>query len=361
MRARIASTFAFGLWFTGTLTSQSIPVDKLRQDLASQKAIDVAWAAYHVRAEKHRQLVVPLQRALGAWRQAAGEESKVVCLHVLDALIALDAKVPAGELVDLVDDATCGTAAFVLLAREPKTNEAELCALFRRDFPVIDLELAKQRDRQTLVLGELLAMQAPPGFADLVAPACAFRLHLEVLAPGESPRTPSIRLHLDRPTVSMPTAEWPLRPVFFHAPPSAQGQEVGSIRIHPKLQRWVQRKDTPPRDRGIVSFELPIVPAHAERPLPVPLGLLRTAADLTERPHTEVTIHWTNDAQYVREATAARDRLQAFVDAMRTKLVAKGALRAEDASKLLPVRIEVEVTDGRTNPAAPLPGLPSPK
>jgi hypothetical protein len=94
--------------------------------LAGDAAHDVAWAAHHARERADKLLVKPLLHALGRWRLSNDENAGFVCVHLLDALLELDARVPAGDLVPLVDDERCGTWAFVLLAREPRLDEAEL-------------------------------------------------------------------------------------------------------------------------------------------------------------------------------------------------------------------------------------------
>ncbi len=357
------ATFVFAL--AAGVAAQAADPERLRTNLGGTAARDVAWAAHETRASKHKELIAPVQRALGTWRRKSSDdaEARVVCLHLLDALVALDAKVPAGELLDLVEGDLCGAAAFALLAREAHTNQAELTTLFRRDFPLLRPELTLQRDRRTIAIGELLAKQAPPGFADIVAPACNFTLRVTVLEPGKKRTKPprSAPIAMRDTSAREPEESWPPQPAYWIEHPTLQRTDVERVRIHPDVRQWVTRQDTPPTKDSRWSFQLPEI-AHDELPyLPDPMRLLQKAAKSKLRPVVEATIQWTDDARFVAEATAARDRLQASVEEMRKNLVANGALRAEDATKLLPTRIQVLVDDERVNPKTALPELPSPK
>jgi hypothetical protein len=350
------ATFVFAL---GAVAAAQAPdVERLRKDLGGKEARDVAWAAHRARSGKHKELIAPLQRALGTWRRDPGPDRTVVCQHLLDALIALDAKVPAGELMDLVETDFCGAAAFVLLAREPRTNEAELLAMFRRDFELRRSDLSLQRDRRTVVIGDLLAWQAPPGFVEIVAPECSFELLVITHDPGNAPRKPAILMAANGMSAREPTEGWPPEPTYWIEHPDMPRSAAEVVLIHRSLPHAVTRQDTPPKKDDMLSFRLPETGGSTTKPLPLPMRWLVAAAG-TAQPVLETPIAWQNDAQFLVEAEAARARLQACLDEMRTRLVNRKTLTAEAAAQILPAHIAVKVTDQRTAPKTHLPILPA--
>lgn len=374
----IGSWSAWLPWFVvGSLAAQGglqgadaqvAQVAKLRQDVASADGSTVAWAAHHARKGRSKQLVAPLQRALGDWRRREGGDARLVCLHLLDALMALDAEVPAGELVELVDDEVCGVAAVVLLVREPKTNEAELMALFRRDLERFGVSkrsglelLAEQHERRTMILADVLARQSPPGFVALVAPRCEWRLQIVVHDPGKSERWGRGAFAPTGPASSPTVAGWPPRPLFWLDHPAAARMRVPTIKVLPGLP-WVVTREEPVAD-GIAKDALWTfaLPSGEQSQPPFEEQWLACAGSAAERPQLRVAFPFANDAAYTKAAGDARDRLQRCVDQLRTRFVARGDLTAEQAAKWLPARIGVEVQDLRTGQAPPLPALPQVK
>src|SRR5687767_2772846 len=66
-------------------------------DLAANDPAKVAWAAHHAGGSGDAKLVVPLRKALREWSGSPSTAHQQTCVHILDALIRLDAKVPAIE------------------------------------------------------------------------------------------------------------------------------------------------------------------------------------------------------------------------------------------------------------------------
>jgi hypothetical protein len=109
--ARGAHHLIASVAIASVLAAQQPPAtaEQLSAALANDTDVTVAWAAHAARELGDKQLAVPLQRALAKWRTTDGE-ARVVCLHCLDALIALEARMPAGDLLPLVDGEVCGIA-----------------------------------------------------------------------------------------------------------------------------------------------------------------------------------------------------------------------------------------------------------
>lgn len=122
--------------------------------LRSQVNRERAWGAYLAGAhgmKEHVSLLVGLLEdpnvAAGGW------EESVVRQAALDALIRLDAEVPAEKLLPLY--AASADEVVILLARAPKQNERELLSLFNEGVPYV----------RWAAVGNLLTEARAPGFA----------------------------------------------------------------------------------------------------------------------------------------------------------------------------------------------------
>lgn len=113
-----------------------------------------AWGAYLAGAhalKEQTSLVVELLEDPNSI--AGGWEEGVVRQAALDALIRLNAEVPAEKLLPLY--ASSPDEVVILLARAPKRNEQELLSLFIEEIP----------DARWIAVSNLLAEARPPGFA----------------------------------------------------------------------------------------------------------------------------------------------------------------------------------------------------
>jgi hypothetical protein len=122
--------------------------------LKSQGNRERAWGAYLAGAygmKEHASLLVGLLEdpnvAAGGW------EEEVVRQAALDALIRLDAEVPAEKLLPLY--AASADEVIILLSRAPKRNERELLSLFNEEI----------QDARWAAVGNLLTEARAPGFA----------------------------------------------------------------------------------------------------------------------------------------------------------------------------------------------------
>jgi hypothetical protein len=334
-------------------------------DLGSGDARTVARAAQHAREHLERTFARPAAAALARWRVQDGEHARLVCLHLLDALITLGARVPAGDLVALVDDETCGTAAFVLLAREPRHHEPELFALFRRDWPAFDPQLPTAKDLRTLALGNLLAPQAPPGFAALLLPAVELDVDIRVTDAGESPQdtvrfAAAVRIALVRRRAAAAAAApapdtegWPARPSYQLEPPDLRGEgdEVPMPASSPLGLRVARGGRAGQLEQALF---VPLAAGH-ERPSPA-LQWLGRAAGLAV-PSLPRTVQLADPAVFTELAVRARRQQQVFVDALRRELLARNALTEAEA-KPLERRIVLRIGDDRADRTVALPALP---
>ena len=132
-------------------------VPELDRQLTSGVPRDVAWAAYNIGVQKRFDMVPKLVRLVAAFEAGATVEQARVSAEaavieaVADALIRLDAKVPAEVVMHLYPRFPAQT--IILLSRAPD-NSGPLIQIFRE---------TKSRDLW-LAAGNLLAVHSPPGF-----------------------------------------------------------------------------------------------------------------------------------------------------------------------------------------------------
>jgi hypothetical protein len=132
-------------------------VKELELSLTSGKPREVAWAAYTIAREKHRQLIPNLIALVASYREVSFDESDVppevaAIEAVADALIQLHADLPAEIIMHLYPQLPAQT---IILLSRASDNTAPLLEIFRTT-PYRDLWLAA---------GDLLAVHPPPGFA----------------------------------------------------------------------------------------------------------------------------------------------------------------------------------------------------
>ena len=106
-------------------SSQSITVSefaKLRRQIMAKDSAKIAWAAYSAGKQRVRELAPDLRRVLGTLEKRVQTDPKVkfAARSVLDALVRIDAKVPAAELAPWMN--RFDVMALILAGREPEHN-----------------------------------------------------------------------------------------------------------------------------------------------------------------------------------------------------------------------------------------------
>lgn len=332
----------------------------LLRQLASADANDIAWAAHHARELGDKQFQKALRTAFATWRSAQTEHAARARLHLLDAMIALDVRQPGSELLPLIDDDELGTAAFVLLVREPKVNEADLLTLFRRDWPELDRDFRTQRDRRTLAIGNLLAEQGTPGFAACLAKGLQLQLTTSVRSPQHEPaqRVFAIGGPGD-PQPREPEPGWPAPPAFVIDHPLFQ-MVAPAIAMPSSAAASVSRRVH--SAERLQSFTFKLGKRTLEGTAPAPgdaLHWLATAARLTDAlPAREAVVVDTGQPITAERLTAVRADMQRFLSALRQRLVERGALTEAEAAAM-DIQVELTIEDQRTDKRTPLPPVPA--
>ncbi len=132
-------------------------VPELDRQLASGEPREIAWAAYSIGVQKHFDMVPKLVQLVGSFEDIATTNERRVSPElaameaVADALIRLDATLPAGVVMRLYPRFPAQT--IILLSRASE-NTGPLMEIF---------EKTKSRDLW-LAAGNLLTVHPPPGF-----------------------------------------------------------------------------------------------------------------------------------------------------------------------------------------------------
>lgn len=339
------------------VTGQRPPVDAaaIAKGLASDRAVDVAWAAHHARESKDGKIGKALQQALARWLARDDAEAPVVRLHVLDALVGLAPRMPATDVLPLLDDPVCGVAAFALVAREPAHNEAPLLALFRGDWAAWDPAVAGAMPRRLLAVGDLLAARRSPGLAAAIAPRVELDVDLLVLDQGAPPDG---QWSFGTAPSQQPAPDWPPYPNYRFLDPARLGGDAWqAVPMPAPLDQAILRKAAVERsESGMMTFSIgrdDLPTAKATWPGVDWLCVMAGAS----RRQRGTTITWSTPQAFVAAAVAARTERQQFVDALRERLVANGCLAAAEA-KPLDRQVEVHARDLRQDQRIPLPPIP---
>lgn len=296
---------------------------RVAADLAHEIARIVAAAARAAQRAPARELVPALVGALRRWRGARGEHADLVCLFVLDALLANGARVDAADLEGLWDGVT-GEVALALVCRESRANEAVLRRLWDEVYWPAQVRLAERQegtghiDPRCVLVGGLLAAQRAPGFAAQLWRKADLRLRV-VVDEGETFGAAPFEVVLSRREVGVQDPE--LR--RFRLSPLMAGRQPQQIAG--ELLHVMASGGGGDRRRGGVWSAL-----------------------------TECRPEVGDAGKYREQVKAAQARLRVALAALRERLVRAGALTGEEAG-VCAVEVEIVVEDRRQGRRVPLP------
>lgn len=329
------------------LAQERPPVaEDLAVALRGDDPITVAWAAHDARQRGDKAAIPALQATLLAWRDNDRPGAPRVRLFVTDALLGLDARLPAEDLVPLLEDASCGNAVLVLLLREPRVNERQILTAFTgRAWPRRSTEFHDEHYR-TVALGNVLCRQRTPGFAALVWQRLDLRLHVTVPDPAAPATAGFFSVTRDRGRSKWLNSRYP--PRVQHelsiGPTEAPHRELAP---GPLPIRHLRRET--PEDPGTSSFRATI-DGHAwlrELSSKAPAETLRLPV-----------VPFVDAESWRRDVTAARDGLRQACEACLADLTATGAMtQAEAAKARADLQVTVVVHDAVHDRRPPLPKI----
>jgi hypothetical protein len=298
-------------------------------------------------------LLVPLLNALVKWQRLHHVGHSSVCLQLLDALLQFNAKVPADVLMPMLEDETAGNAAFVLLLRGPRRNEADLLRWFRQSKPKWNIQISQGQLRNHAV-GNVLCASRTPGFAT----SCWLRgqLDLDVVVITE-PQGSWSSTFLTRDAFQngapAPPLDFPRNPLY---------QLVQWAHFSERLQRDETRELLAKGclDVGVVRW-----PSGTSRHYPSinlgdpsPLDWLHQLAKRSDPAGSlSVLVEFKDGENYLALVAKGRARLVDYRTKLLQQLIAQHALTTDEARDLAE-SFTVHVRDLRVDDKVSLPELP---
>lgn len=331
--------------------------DRTRALASSDAAIVLAAAtaiAEHLAERPDARFTQPLLRALAGWTSTTGADE--VRIHLLDALIRGQVKVPPPYLTPLLDDPACGVAAFVLLAREPRANAAELLAIFARDWPnaadrplPLTCEAARQPTLRALAAGNLLAENNVAGIASSVLATT----RLDRIQVTVRPLLGRLGTRADQPRLIAMTPPIPGVTSLVYRLDRIRGPDPD---IEPLARGTIDvgftREIVDPKAQGAISVQLDMTKLLDGLPW------LRQLAGAAKGPPCEVDVFWTTADDYRQQVETAREHAADYRALLLDRLVARGALTHEAAQAVAGKPFEIVVDDQRQDSSQPLPTIP---
>ena len=343
--------------------------------LASDEPRDVAWGAHLVGHYRLAGATEALRAALRRFRGEKGQQDKLVCAYLLDALLLLEVQLPADEFSFLLDDPLTRVHAFLCAAKDVPGNAELLASLVKSSVASGD---AVPFAAGGLLVDQLRGREKPAGFArhlltltraDLLvrvrdaksepselehATVRSPDLHYYGLDPGfpELPRCTlwlTQQLSTDRVHVlrAGARAEDELKRADAFVPPAPGGRADDWAVVY----RRVVQGNVDPRDKGLLGLHYPDPTIDS-----------RIAARWLERMarHALPSRRLAQDVRYVDLPTLRQDvqrlhaELQACGNGLIEDLISAGWLpQGEPRTFVLPVHVEIR--DERGDNSIPLP------
>lgn len=310
-----------------------------RRLLQSGENRERAWGAYllglhGLRAEAPRLVELLADPALagGDW------EAALVRQAALDALIRLDAKVPAERLLPLYTSSP--DEVIILLAREPQQNQQALLSLFDDASPT----------GRWLAVGNLLAETRAPGFAARLMAGLKIEARVYVYdREGDRGYGGDCGGGSGVGQFFKPLDEYP--PVFYYSLTKADAR--GAVVVAPGRHTVCYARSLAPG--GGRGWNGACGPSRDKYRVEYVAGLLRTAEEnlkLQARPVREVVCK--EERQCRRALAAVRDEIVGgHAEAVR-RLLEDGLIDAAEAADLKP-DITLSLDDSRERRVYPLP------
>jgi hypothetical protein len=317
----------------------------LLEQMAASASPEVrAWSAFMAARDGLKDAVPVVRRLLAPLPLGAPEEARFVQYAALDALIRLDADVPAQELLGLPDRFV--EHAIILLARHPDRNQAALLEVIRKHRAPRDAWIA---------VCNLLVPRRTPGLAAWLLGKLERELRLHVHDPGSGygggvMHSSSYDGRFKVPRGYPPTTLYRLT-----------DRKTGDAELLAPGRRpiFVTRRVVPPGETaGFGSHSRPDEDYRLRVAYLADLaGVAPSALDLPRV--LSVTIHWYGPERFLAEAARARADAERQVADLCERLASRGSIpTGRDGSALVP-ELRVTVKDARSDRSTPLPELPA--
>lgn len=320
----------------------------VQEQLRSQDALQVAWAAYCARKLGLVAASADLQRALGSWTDREGAEPRHVRRVLLDALLQLDVRVPNASLLPHIEE----IPAFLLLCRDVSHHAALL--------PCLDGPLQNSSMRW-LAAGNLMSARKSAGAAAPILHQAVFCTYVDVVDPEQ--QSPDKRTAAARAKAPSLVTDSDSKGAEAHAvnpapkgfPPAVRYDltsegRPGMTLVAPGHYSVFARFD----ETSGFSHESGLRPEDRESVL---WAWLRVFLDEPALAGGSVqAIEFRTEQQLKVDVAATREKSEREMSSLVGRFVSAGLLTEDEAKKARPSTI-VLIQDLRKNSAVPLPRI----
>jgi hypothetical protein len=299
--------------------------------LRSTSAIDVAWGAFWAGHLRRSSMVSDLLRALESPPAAAEVDRELVAVEVLDALVQLDATVPAAVVRPYYD--RWPVQALALWSKQTPARDEMLLEL-----------LGHARNQRWFAIANILLQTNVVGLAGVIVES-PLVLHVTVTDPGVEAGIPGGVSGGVAGDLFEPTAPYPPVPEYRFSG-FAAGRAVLSTGPHTVYyERRVTTRWTSRSGSDING------PSPAER-----VEYLAQIAKTTFSASPVVSVAWRHAADLERRVRTAQTSLRNEYDRVFGLVVSRGLLEAAEAQRLT-AAIDVRLSDARTSRSSALPSI----
>ncbi len=306
--------------------------------IRSEDSVKAAWGAYHAGKYRLKQHIPALLELVDREHWRPSDASAIVKKAALDALIGLDAPVPAEMLMARLEEEYMPET-LILLAKEKSCDD--LLHL---------MDLLPKDEQEWWVTAGLLTSMRPPGLARRLLWGIRFELVLCVHSPGARPRLgtavtgPGMARSRSRDGDYDPYPPWPR---YWITNTPGEGAIVLQERPVPIYYRRHESSHRPQMDRTIDPM------FRSYRAFECLKALLTEPIESFPLYRT-VGIEWVDEEDYLEKAKTGLDDVRSAFRGLLERLKEEGLLAA--AESVAP-DIRVSVKDMRENTEIELPKL----
>lgn len=313
-------------------TYTQIPSDsEIGTLLRSARAIDVAWGAFWTVHLRRSAMVPDLVRALESPPAGPEVDRELVAVEVLDALVQLDATVPAAVVQPYYD--RWPVQALALWSKRTQARDEMLLELLR-----------PARNQRWFAIANILLQTNVVGMAGVIVES-PLVLHVTVTDPGVEAGIPGGVIGGVAGDLPEPTTPYPPVPEYRFSG-FAAGRTI--LSTGPRTIYYERRVTTRWTSRSGSDFD---GPSPAER-----VEYLAQIAKTTFAASPVISVAWRNRADLERRVRTAQTSLRNEYDRVLGLVVSRGLLDAAEAQRLTAV-IEVRLSDARTARSSALPSI----
>jgi hypothetical protein len=319
--------------------------DSVKKMMASESCAVRAWGAYLTARHEVTEVLPAVISLLDPLPEGAPDEALFVQYAALDALIRMQADVPARKLLAM--PSRFQTEAYLLLSNKPESNQEDLIRLIRRP---------RTSSACWKAVCNLLVPLKTPGLAAYLLDKLSLRLSVSVMEPGivGGGSGGKFGIGFADCRFSVPAGFPPITHYYLKESygPKSRLAPAGRQPV------WCERLVVQPGSTEGFGFT-----THKHDNNDILLGYLAglvgvSVDDLPFTPEQNHTLLWNESIDFSKEIDLLRDNMRGEFKQFLERLQALNLLTGAEAGALHP-EVHVDVHDCRTDKSKPLPAIDS--